>query len=392
MVVQHNLQAMNSNRMLNVNVADRKKVTEKLSSGYGVNRAADDAAGLAISEKMRRQIRGLTQATANAQDGISCLQIAEGALHEVHDMIQRMNELCVKAANATLDQTDRNYIQSEIRALNEEIDRTGATTTFNEIKLLNGFRQETVTANPPVVTGVSNTSLTQPTKDTLAEFTMDPLQDGDVVGIQNKSGDMVYYKVTNEENDNDGSSESVPISATKEKIYTEIATSILDQNPTPVVNGYSHVQYGTNGSGEGNYQFGHYGPLILTLQVGAEYGDEMDVVINPINSTRIGVFDVNVSDRTGDGGRAGIDKCKRALEVISRERSELGAFQNRLEHTVKNLDNVVENTTAAESRIRDTDMAQMMVVYSNRNILIQAGQSVLSQANQSNQGVLSLLG
>ncbi|MBQ6735739.1 MAG: flagellin [Lachnospiraceae bacterium] len=391
MVVQHNLQAMNSNRMLNVNVADRKKVTEKLSSGYGVNRAADDAAGLAISEKMRRQIRGLTQATANAQDGISCLQIAEGALHEVHDMIQRMNELCVKAANATLDQTDRNYIQSEIRALNDEIDRTGATTTFNEIKLLNGLRQETVTANPPVVTGLNNMSLTQPTTDTDAVFSFDPLQDGDVVGIQNNSGDMVYYKVSNEVNNNDGSNDTVPISATKESIYDRIATGIINQNPSTA--DYSTwVSWKPYGSGEGKYNFGHHGPLKLTLQVGAEYGDEMELTINPINSSRIGVFDIDVSDRTGDGGRAGIDKCKRALEVISRERSELGAYQNRLEHTVKNLDNVVENTTAAESRIRDADMADLMVVYSNRNILIQAGQSVLSQANQSNQGVLSLLG
>ncbi len=272
MVVQHNLTAMNSNRMLNLTVQTQSKSTEKLSSGYKVNRAADDAAGLAISEKMRRQVRGLTQASANAQDGISAVQTAEGALAEVHDMLQRMNELAVKAANGTNTTVDRGYIDSEVQALKSEITRVATTTTFNEQCLLDG----------------SFTS-----KD---------------------------------------------------------------------------------------------------LQVGAENDDAQRITVSiaSMNATSIGVGSTSVSD--SDAAKLAIDEIKTALASVSKQRSDLGALQNRLEHTIKNLDNVVENTTAAESSIRDTDMASEMVKYSNNNILAQAGQSMLAQANQSTQGVLSLLG
>ncbi|MBR0164429.1 MAG: flagellin [Lachnospiraceae bacterium] len=274
MVVQHNITAMNSNRMLGITTSTQAKSTEKLSSGYKVNRAADDAAGLAISEKMRRQIRGLTQASLNAQDGISCVQTAEGALGEVHDMLQRMNELINKAGTDTLQSTDRDYIQSELDALTSEINRVSETTTFNEQMLLNGT------------------------------FTGKKLQ----VGSESSSGNQIT------------------------------------------------------------------------------------IDIKSISASQIGVGSIKVTGTHGSLARTMIDSVKRALISVSRQRSDLGAVQNRLEHTVNNLNNVVENTTAAESQIRDTDMATEMVKYSNNNILAQAGQSMLAQANQSNQGVLSLLG
>ena len=273
MVVQHNLTAMNSNRMLNLTTKTQSKSTEKLSSGYKINRAADDAAGLAISEKMRRQIRGLTQASANAQDGISCVQTAEGALNEVHDMLQRMNELAVKAANGTNQSQDRQYINLEVAALKSEINRVSETTTFNERKLLNGTF---------------------------------------------KSG--------------------------------------------------------------------------IALQVGAETAskNQIKITIKSISTEGLSLTDTSVS--TASNALNAIDSINSAIKALNAQRAELGALQNRLEHTINNLDNVVENTTAAESSIRDTDMASEMVKYSNNNILAQAGQAMLAQANQSNQGVLSLLG
>jgi len=274
MVVQHNVTAMNANRQLGITTGVQAKSSEKLSSGYKINRAADDAAGLAISEKMRRQVRGLTQASANAQDGISAVQTAEGALNEVHDMLQRMNELATKAANDTLQSSDRTYIQSEVDALATEITRTATATEFNNQALLSG-------------------------------------------------------------------------SFTGKK-----------------------------------------------LQVGSETSSENQITISisSMSASSIGVGSLDVTGSDGTNSRTSMSSIKVALESISKQRSDLGAIQNRLEHTIKNLDNVTENTTAAESQIRDTDMATEMVKYSNNNILAQAGQSMLAQANQSNQGVLSLLG
>ncbi|MBQ7615456.1 MAG: flagellin [Butyrivibrio sp.] len=274
MVVQHNVTAMNANRQLGITTGIQAKSSEKLSSGYKINRAADDAAGLAISEKMRRQIKGLTQASANAQDGISAVQTAEGALNEVHDMLQRMDELATKAATDTLQSVDRAYIQQEVTKLISEIDRTSSATKFNEQNLLDG------------------------------SFTNKNLQ----VGTDNVSTDTIM------------------------------------------------------------------------------------VCIQSLSATGIGVKTIAVTGTSGDTARSAIQTIKTALQSISSQRADLGAVQNRLEHTIKNLDNVNENTTAAESQIRDTDMAAEMVKYSNNNILAQAGQSMLAQANQTNQGVLSLLG
>ena len=286
MVVQHNLTAMNSNRMLGLTTSAQAKSTEKLSSGYKINRAADDAAGLSISEKMRRQIRGLTQASTNAQDGVSMVQTAEGALNEVHDMLQRMNELAVKGENGTLATADRNYIAKEIQQLMSEIDRVQSTTSFNERNLLDGTFSGGVNLQVGAETG-------QNIKVTIKKMSCSQLSSTNYGSIS--------------------------------KFYT--TTTITATTST--------------------FKASMFGKLNTFV--------------------------------------------KAALTTVSEQRSDLGAIQNRLEHTIANLDNVVENTTAAESRIRDTDMASEMVKFSNNNILAQAGQAMLAQSNQANQGVLSLL-
>jgi flagellin len=317
MVVQHNMTAMNSNRMLGVTTGQQAKSSEKLSSGYQINRAADDAAGLSISEKMRRQIRGLNQAVKNSQDGISAVQTAEGALNEVQDMLQRMNELTVKAANGTLQTTDRTYIQNEVDALVSEIDRVSASTTFNEQNLLNG------------------------------DFSHKCLQ----VGSENPIG-------ADQSIDGKELSKQV-IDVTINKVNFSTLISATDKFKSAIDNKQS-------------------------LQ-GKDLG-------NSITKTSY-VEDKNTLQvSTQSSAQTAISTIKRALQNVSTQRSALGAVQNRLEHTIANLNNVVENTTSAESAIRDTDMASEMVRYSNNNILAQAGQSMLAQANQSNQGVLSLLG
>jgi flagellin len=311
MVVQHNMTAMNANRMLGVTTSAQAKNTEKLSSGYQINRAADDAAGLTISEKMRSQIRGLTQASANAQDGISVVQTAEGALGEVEDMLQRMNELALKSANGTNTTDDRMAIQKEVAALSNEIDRVQTSTNFNTKNLLNGSKFATENSNKGVA-----------------------LQ----VGAY-KSSDVTIYVHIN-----------------------KMSMSSIMKKGTNA----SHTLQ-TVSSGKATFASGK---SISGLKDGTQ------------------VLDVS----TATTAKASIAAITKAIASVSSQRSDLGAVQNRLEHTIKNLDNVIENTTAAESQIRDTDMAKMMVEFTKNNILAQAGQSMLAQANQSNQGVLSLLG
>ena len=270
MVVQHNLSAMNTNRQMGIVSSSLQKSTEKLSSGYKINRAGDDAAGLSISEKMRSQIRGLNKAATNAQDGISLIQVAEGALNETHSILQRMNELATQAANDTNTSTDRDAISKEMDQLTSEINRIQSTTQFNTKNLLDG------------------------------SFT------------------------------------------------------------------------GKN------------------LQVGSLSGQKISISIGKMNTTCLGINNVKVSSFSAAG--KAMSAIQAAITQVSTQRSALGAIQNRLEHTINNLNTTSENTSAAESRIRDTDMASEMVEYSKNNILQQAGQSMLAQANQANQGVLSLLG
>ena len=353
MVVQHNITAMNSNRMLGLTTKAQAKSTEKLSSGYKINRAADDAAGLSISEKMRRQIRGLTQASANAQDGISCVQTAEGALNEVQDMLQRMNELAVKGENGTLTSTDRSYIQAEVKQLMSEIDRVQSTTTFNEQSLLDG------------------------------SFSNKGLQ----VGAE--SGQHIAISIKNMQTN------ELIANAVHDKVKFGVANIGDDEEAAGVATG--------DVISAGNADKYVEGDNFLTLDMLEKFYNfkKDDLADSSLETT--GAAGDKIAITTADV--AMVDKeptaadfaalnafAKHAIKDVSEQRSNLGAIQNRLEHTISNLDNIVENTTSAEAQIRDTDIATEMVRYANNNILQQAGTSMLSQANQSNQLALSLLG
>ncbi|MBE5876013.1 MAG: flagellar hook protein [Lachnospiraceae bacterium] len=548
MVVQHNLMAMNSNRMLGITQGSLSGSTEKLSSGYKINRAADDAAGLSISEKMRKQIRGLDQASANAEDGISCVQTAEGALQEVTDMLQRMNELAVQAANGTNSTTDRQYIQDEIDQLVTEIDRVAETTKFNETYLLKGDSTKATTkaytANYAVtyttnlgsnggagkvvnkIDYVGDANIYMVSKDILTANTSSP-KTADVIG---NGDDITKYLATATTGKNASvtaatvdvanylsfTNATLDVSGNKYAISDGVITSagskdtyILDTETSEIIRiaggedlsaymknveddgtnvtfaemkdqyrilaeakiggtadsvaandttdvAIAVTEFKTNESmktlydadgkevsgvklndyfdGNGNYVGGLYSDsqatkavlsdddaaattadkkistyttkneaevaadLTFALHVGADSArtNKIQTNIQSMSSAALGIDKlkstaVGIVDETGDNATDAIDVIANALQQVSTQRSALGAVQNRLEHTIKNLDNVVENTQAAESQIRDTDMAEEMVRYSNANILSQAGQSMLAQANQSNQGVLSLL-
>ena len=341
MVVKHNITAMNSNRMLGLTTSAQAKSTEKLSSGYKINRAADDAAGLSISEKMRRQVRGLTQASANAQDGISCVQTAEGALNEVQDMLQRMNELAVKGENGTLTSTDRSYIQAEVKQLMSEIDRVQSTTTFNEQKLLDGsFSNKGLQVGAESGQHIGITIKNMNTNELMANALHKGVKFG-TANIDAKTTDTNTLTKYEEGKDN---TLKVDMLA---KFYTLDPTKVVD---TAVKADAANVKAATLADADK-----------ATAPTAADFA-------------ALNAF------------------AKSAIQDVSKQRSDLGAIQNRLEHTISNLDNIVENTTSAEAAIRDTDIATEMVKYANNNILQQAGTSMLSQANQSNQLALSLLG
>ena len=440
MVVQHNLTAMNSNRMLNLTVKSQSKSTEKLSSGFKINRAADDAAGLSISEKMRKQIRGLTQASSNAQDGISAVQTAEGALNEVQDMLQRMNELSVKAANGTNSTDDRTYIQNEIDQLVSEIDRVAETTKFNETYLLKGDKDQTkewkftaktvteaaatftqgATANSATASGTyvfNGHGWVAEGSTTGAETTLATITGSATAAVTNAQvGDKLVYDgakktVTIEEAnhaygaalyDANGNriadnalsayfdaadpadpSDPATISVkTGAKLYIDEKGTLLDTANADALAAYAPA---ASRSITGN--------LTLKLHVGADAtsNNQISVDIASLSAEGLGINGLKVDGADDTNALYSIEVIKTAIQKISTQRSALGAVQNRLDHTINNLDNVVENTTSAESAIRDTDMATEMVKYSNNNILAQAGQAMLAQSNQANQGVLSLL-
>lgn len=516
MVVQHNSRAMNSNRMLGLTTASQSKSTEKLSSGYKINRAADDAAGLAISEKMRKQIRGLSQASLNAQDGISAVQTAEGALNEVQDMLQRMNELAVKASNGTMSESDRQSIQDEVAQLETEIDRVSETTKFNETYLLKGdtngekgidFKYKTASVTKQdlyyldkgeVKTLVAGTYADAvPTDKTyftektgkqvgeaytaVTEFTTeitvistDNLYQKDTAGnfvLVNegtKVNSNTYYMVSFS---TDGTISTATVATATTATGYETTTDVRDKNGNLITAGTSlgtatvtpteyfktvasgmfdpadpskvtditaytepkSVQLTDKDGNEiaenglyayfdeaGNYQdSGLYlkvgdtvknatqqdidalvdtrdketGALTMSLHVGADAtsNNQISFRIEALSAKGIGIKGISVAGADNTNALDAIETIKAALQQVSEQRSTLGAIQNRLEHTINNLDNVVENTTSAESQIRDTDMASEMVKYSNNNILAQAGQAMLAQSNQANQGVLSLL-
>ena len=570
MVVQHNLQAMNANRMLGITGKTVSGSTEKLSSGYRINKAADDAAGLSISEKMRKQIRGLTQASTNAEDGISCVQTAEGALAEVQDMLQRMNELVVQAANGTNSKNDRQYIQDEIDQLVEEIDRVAETTKFNETYLLKGdetkatknmyitnyattytrnemansssgsvsyktnyigtnniyivstsifqtnsnmsltgnkiekggditkYMQASTTSTYNVkatlntalyaafvnveldskVAGGSNgtatrdlstdgtTSVVRANRDLYVYNTANStvtrvtagtnmekyLNDDNTMKDQYRLVDILYADMTmqtGEAGNNGKTSAKVKQTVTgnvdfkwtdadleydismkqlydanglavsgvalnkyfdengnyKGGLFTTAQARVVDevfsnQHTMTIYKGGQQVQVTAATIGKFITQSSSQvkAALSVDLQAGADSdrANKISVELGTLTAAGLGIdklasYNIGIVDETGENATDAIDVIADALNMVSRQRSALGAVQNRLEHTIKNLDNVVENTTAAESQIRDTDMAEEMVRYSNANILQQAGQSMLAQANQSNQGVLSLL-
>ena len=469
MVVQHNMQAMNANRMLNITTGAQSKSTEKLSSGYRINRAADDAAGLTISEKMRKQIRGLDQASTNAQDGVSSVQTAEGALTEVHSMLQRMNELAVQASNGTNAESDRQAIQDEIDQLTTEIDRVSETTKFNETYLLKGEAGTKLINMKAHDAGLKGT-LTD-NGDGTATFKMDALSSGDKISIGGKqytigstadeakdlyknvavdgsetvtvngktytvqdtnpkadkneiskndldalvkAGVTVEYKgqsatvITDDGQKGgtatDGVDDLDPSVITAKKAYELASKELLAANQIGDTENSAKVYVGgttdavtlANATNEFTINVGQAkvaNSLAFSLHVGADADmtNKIQVNIDSMDSASLGIKGLNVKDDSGKAATYAVDAIADAVAKVSSQRSALGAVQNRLEHTIDNLDNVVENTTSAESRIRDTDMAEEMVNYSKNNILAQAGQSMLAQANQSTQGVLSLL-
>ena len=489
MVVQHNLTAMNSNRMLGLTTASQAKSTEKLSSGYKINRAADDAAGLSISEKMRKQIRGLTQASSNAQDGISTVQTAEGALNEVQDMLQRMNELAVKAANGTQSEDDRSYIQNEIDQLTTEIDRVAETTKFNETYLLKGDRfaskeysyayaefkndataSVTMSTTPDATTkatltvafdkdassadqnavanAIKKSGITvkvtkhwDAVNNQAADSTASISLNGDAAGIYKVAAvkdDPTKFDITTA----DGTKvATVTVGGTFDKATAEgddgqsVTSSAITATASTAATkkGESAKYYDKDGNGIAANALNKYfqtdaqgnitargdaptvydavglattlddenvtstqditGSLKLSLHVGADAtsNNQITVKLEAMSAKGLGVNGLKVDGTDDTNAKNAIETIKESIQKVSTQRSALGAVQNRLEHTISNLDNVVENTTSAESQIRDTDMATEMVKYSNNNILAQAGQAMLAQSNQANQGVLSLL-
>ncbi len=403
MVVQHNLTAMNSNRMLGVTTGAQAKSSEKLSSGYKINRAADDAAGLSISEKMRRQMRGLAQASANAEDGISAVQTAEGALNEVHDMLQRMNELATKAANGTMSSSDRQDVQNEIKQLTTEIDRVAETTKFNETYLLKGDLMQCKTeyisfkdAGFGKYFKAKNYDKNDPQYGKMVKVDVTMPQDDDEIVIDGNSYTIKGTGITSEEERSNyilTADDAVKMMADEIKKACNIGGCTFD---ICKVSGTDNLKVSSSTQNiEITLAKVHTdGDLSLSLHVGADadFENKISFNIGKMDSNGLGIKNITVTGNTPANATYAIDSIEAAIRSVSQQRSGLGAIQNRLEHTIKNLDNVVENTTAAESQIRDTDMATEMVRYSNNNILMQAGQSMLAQANQTNQGVLSLLG
>ena len=391
MVIQHNLTAMNANRMLGATASSQSKSSERLSSGYRINRAGDDAAGLKISEKMRSQVRGLNRASTNAQDGVSLIQTAEGALNEAHSILQRMNELAVQGANDTNEGIDRDAINQELNALTEELDRISETTQFNKQNLLDGtFKDKNLqvgaNANQKIAITIDNMnakSLGLKEIDVTKNFDKQTGNKITKVEYQGLSYGYVGSKTV-------ASNKAAAIDAFKTKMSTK----------------YKSANYAEQ---EGKWKAHADGKLFskiasaiaydisqATKKMSAEINANFDTYLTKSTTSATQALSSyttkgNVSVANYDAANASITAIQNAINEVSSQRSALGAIQNRLEHTIANLDNVAENTQAAESRIRDTDMAAEMVEYSKNNILAQAGQSMLAQANQSTQGILSLL-
>ena len=373
MFVQHNITAMNSNRQLGVTTSSQAKSSEKLSSGYKINRAGDDAAGLTISEKMRSQIRGLNKASTNAQDGVSLIQTAEGALNEAHSILQRMNELAVQGANDTNQEIDRDAINAELEALTTELDRISETTQFNKQSLLDG-----TFADKKLQVGANAGQ-----KIEITIGSMNAKAIGLSKTIINKQPG--YFTGAGVELEASKFATSAAVRTSAKKIGEKVAADAMQgmtAGCTITIEGnqyrVSAYKAGSNLIGSGSVK----SAIAKLYSNKVKVGLKNSVASQSFVGARVDNYEI---------ANATITKIQDAINNVSTQRSALGALQNRLEHTIANLDNVSENTQAAESRIRDTDMASEMVEYSKNNILAQAGQSMLAQANQSTQGVLSLL-
>ncbi|MDQ0192182.1 flagellin N-terminal helical domain-containing protein [Paenibacillus wynnii] len=412
MRINHNIGALNTHRQLSANTAAQSKSIEKLSSGLRINRAGDDAAGLAISEKMRGQIRGLDQASRNSQDGISMIQTAEGALNETHSILQRMRELAVQSSNDTNTAQDRANIQDETNQLGEEIQRIAEQTEFNNKKLLNGEMGSAVsTATTQVLTGdLENTMADATTLDGLLDSAGNNLQiaDGDVItmswsinGTQHTSSFTVADITSDALSDitdtmvTEGSVASVATAAGNMVVTADAAGTAAQINglsfevkssagvrkeaASNVLSNFTTTTEAEDVRAEGSADF----------QIGSNQGQSLNLAINDMRADTLGVRNLQVGTKSQAG--TAISVLDEAIQTVSAERSKLGATQNRLEHTINNLNTSSENLTAAESRVRDVDMAKEMMEQTKNSILAQAAQAMLAQANQQPQGVLQLL-
>jgi flagellin len=381
MRINNNIMAMNTHRQLGIGAAQSSKSTERLSSGFRINKAGDDAAGLAISEKMRAQIRGLGQASRNAQDGISLLQTAEGALNETHDILQRMRELAVQGSNDTNEAVDREAIQEELNALKTEITRIGTSTQFNGKALLDGTLGSNVTLGTDLTVdnGINSVKTQGTAADTYTLTVANNAGDTDIT-IENSSG--ISQTITAIADPGAGQSANISFDAfgitleVNSGLNAGVASTTLE-TITVVASGID-LQIGSNNAAEQRLTINVDDMKATALGIGGS-GDE------PAWS----VDDIDVSNAAN--ARESIDVIEQAIVEVSDQRSKLGAFQNRLDHSIKNLDTSAENLQAAESRIRDVDMAAEMMEFTKNNILQQAAQAMLAQANQAPQGVLQLL-
>ncbi|MDR7866333.1 MAG: flagellin [Sporomusaceae bacterium] len=405
MIINHNIAALNTYGRLSANNAATGKSLEKLSSGLRINRAGDDAAGLAISEKMRGQIRGLDQAVRNSQDGISLIQTAEGALNETHSILQRMRELAVQSASDTNTSQDRSNIQKEIDQLVKEIDRIATTTEFNTKKLLDGSMGTLVSAatanvlanssvNSGITTATVLTALTDKAGNTLG------IVEGDVVTVSYmKNGALVTNNTTVTTTTavegldtadftfsmSSGVLDAVAANAgTAGAVYgititVKDSTGNVKSSPTNLLSSFQQTSAAKDARNDGQ----------ATILIGANTGQSLNVDIETMKAGSLGVSGLKVD--TQGAANVAISVLDTAIQTVSAERSKLGANQNRLEHTINNLSTSSENLTAAESRVRDVDMAKEMMTFTKLNILNQAATAMLAQANQQPQGVLQLL-
>ena len=403
MRIQHNIMAMSAYRNYSKNTSALSKNLEKLSSGYKINRAGDDAAGLAISEKMRAQITGLKAANKNVKDGVSLVQTAEGALQEVHDMLNRMDSLATQSANGTYDnEVDRANLQKEVTALKSEIDRIADSSNFNGQKLLNGDLDGNATSTlKKVADATQNQSGVDAT-----------IKAQDKVSIGGTEKSLTFKLAVGNEGAAIDENGVVTVTLTAKTDYSAdkiqdliqkatLSTAIKDADDQKDIKA---ALANVTVSGKGVTSAGDGSDLAvkdatkadptgaaLKLQIGdtADKYNKMSVNVGDMHSKALGIEDLTVADQ--DGAAAAIQKIKDAINTVSSTRGDLGAIQNRLEHTQNNLSVMTENIQDAESTIRDTDVADEMMAYTKNNILIQSAQAMLAQANQVPQGVLQLL-